>query len=184
MTDSERQQLKAAIQHLADTHLWDKNQFVLCSVDSVNESDQTCDCTPIGGNATTSIPAVKLTAEQNDGFLLIPAIGSNVVVTYSVRNEPYITLFSDIDKCILIAQKLVQFQDGSFGGLVKVAELTDKINKLENDLNVLKQAFTAWAVVPNDGGAALKTITSTWSGQTIPVTSKSEIENTKITHGK
>jgi len=184
MTHTERQQLKTAVQILAGTHLRDNSQFIYCNVDSVDEAKQVCTCTPIGGDATTQIPAVKLTAEENDGLLLLPKVGSTVVVIFSQRSEPFVALFSDIDKVIIIAETSVQFQDGTFGGLVKVKELTDKINILEKDLNTLKAAFNSWVVVPNDGGAALKATTATWTGQSITVTNKTDIENTKIIHGQ
>lgn len=184
MTHAERQQLKTAVQILAGTHLRDNAQYVFCSVDSVDEAKQVCTCTPIGGDSTTQIPAVKLTAEENDGLLYLPKIGSTVVVVFSQRSEPFVALFSDIDKIIIIAETSVQFQDGTFGGLVKVNELTDKINVLEDDLNTLKQAFNNWIVTPNDGGAALKATAATWTGQSITVTNKSDIENTKINHGQ
>ena len=173
MTAAERQQLTTAIQHLAGTHLWDKNMFVVCTVDSVNETEQTCDCTPIGGDATTSIPAVQLTAEQNDGFLLIPVVGSTVIVTYSKRNEPYVTLFSDIDKVIVIAKTSIQFNDGSFGGLVEVAQLTLKLNNLITELQ--QQLVLISAGIATGGGS--------YTPGTLSTFTKTDYENTKITHG-
>ena len=44
---------------------------------------------------------------------------------------------------------------GSLGGLVKVEDITTRLNLIEKDINKLKQAFTSWSPVPQDGGAAL-----------------------------
>ena len=60
------------------------------------------------------------------------------------------------------------------------------INKLENEINKLKQIFTSWAPVPNDGGLALKTeiLLQTWNSTPItPITQQSDLENDKIKHG-
>ena len=75
------------------------------------------------------------------------------------------------------------FDGGENGGMVIVQNLIDKINRLENDINKLKQAFAMWVVVPQDGGAALKAITADWYGnQIIPITQVSDLENTKVKH--
>jgi len=78
--------------------------------------------------------------------------------------------------------KKVIIDDGENGGLVKVQDLTQKLNAVEQDLNMLKNAFTTWVVLPQDGGAALKTATASWSSQTITTTQKSDLENQNVQH--
>jgi len=104
-------------------------------------------------------------------------------VIFSQNIEPFAVQFSKIKNITIFASDKIQFNDGSFGGLVKVQELTDKINALENDLNNLKLLFQSWTPVPSDGGAVLKALSSTWAGQTITSTVKSDLENTTILHG-
>lgn len=184
MTPSEKQRLKTAVQHLAGTHLWDKNSFVFCEVTSVDELAQVCDCVPIGGDATTIIPAVKLAAEQSDGLFFVPAIGSTICVFYSVKSEPFVALFSDLDKGYLTTATLTQFNDGAFGGLVKVIELTAKINALENTLNALIATFNTHVHTGVRIGAGSSAITPTPQTTNInPVTKQADIENTKVKHG-
>jgi hypothetical protein len=71
---------------------------------------------------------------------------------------------------------------GVNGGMVKVSELTTKLNNLENDINDLKSIFSSWTPVPSDGGAALKLLLTPYYGQTLTPTAQSEIENTKVKH--
>lgn len=185
MTQAERQRLKTAVQLLAGTHLWDKNGYLFCTVDSVDEVGQVCDCTPIGGDATTQIPAVKLTSEKNDGLLIIPVVGSTVAVMLSQKSEPFVALFSDINKFILIASTLIQFNGGEFGGLVKVVELTQKINALENLVNELIVKYNTHVHPGVTVGAGSTLVTATQeAGSIAPITQKADIENTSITHGQ
>lgn len=183
-SNSERSNaIQMAVQKLADTFQKDIVSIFVCNVDSVDEDARTCDCTPISGDATTQIPGVQLMAEVNDGMLLIPEVDSTVIVALSTRNTAFVLMYSDLNTAKIITSELTQFNDGSFNGLAKVQELTQKLNILEADLNVLKTAFSAWVVIPGDGGAALKTIALTWSGDMLTPTNVSDIENPRILHG-
>jgi hypothetical protein len=133
-----------------------------------------------------------LSANPNDGFICYPEIGSTIRVAVNNKGDKYVLQFSDLQKLrittgeteIIVQDGEILLGDGSFNGLVKVDDLVTKLNKLENDLNTLKTAFSTWVVVPADGGAALKAITATWSAQTITPTQSADIENTLIKHGQ
>lgn len=172
-----------AIQNIAGTQLTDKVWMIPCIVTAVDLSERTCDCTPVGGKAVTDIGGVQLMAEVDDGWLLVPAINSNVVVCYSERNIPYVALYSELQNATLIVAGKIQLQGGELGGMVTVTALTQKLNKLEQDLNTLKTAFSTWVPVPEDGGTALKAAASEWAGDTITETMRADIENTSITQG-
>jgi hypothetical protein len=53
---------------------------------------------------------------------------------------------------------------GSDDNMVRYSKLADVINELQNDIGTLKNNFSGWTPVPNDGGAALKTATASWAG--------------------
>lgn len=53
---------------------------------------------------------------------------------------------------------------GSGDNMVRFSKLKEAFDELQNDVKNLKQAFTSWTPVPNDGGAALKTASATWAG--------------------
>lgn len=121
---------------------------------------------------------VKLSADgSNSGILIVPKVDTYVVVStiHNDGNQNYLALVGEVDEIIM--------RGGSLGGLVKVQDLTDKLNALEKDLNSLKQVFTAWQPVAQDGGAALKAAAATWSGDQITETKKEDLENDKIKHG-
>ncbi len=112
-----------------------------------------------------------------------PAVGSLCLIGI-IDGQEVVTFLINAEEVELVEIKAtnIVYNGGDNFGLVKIKELTDKINVLERDLNLIKNIFNSWVVVPNDGGAALKAATSTWTGQTITVTKQTDIENIKITH--
>jgi hypothetical protein len=53
---------------------------------------------------------------------------------------------------------------GNADFMLRFSKTKEVIDELQSDIETLKNAFTAWTPVPNDGGAALKTGTATWAG--------------------
>jgi|GEM_PF-473765 len=128
---------------------------------------------------------------STNGLILYPADGSNVVVGELEDGSGWTLLrCSDLTRLQVVIGGMsftigdkIQLNDGSLGGLVKLLDLVAKLNKLENDLNTLKNVLKTWTPVANDGGAALKAAASTWAGQQLQVTQRGDIENTNITQG-
>lgn len=56
----------------------------------------------------------------------------------------------------------------------------ERLNKIEQDLNKIKQAFTSWVPKPQDGGSALKTAASSWAGSKLEETKVEDIESETI----
>jgi hypothetical protein len=167
---------EVAIQKLAGTYLKDIISIYPCEVISVDKENRQCDCTPIGSDSTTDLPGVLLCAENNNGLVVFPKVGSTVIVALSTRNYAFILMYSDLDS--------VQFMDGTYGGLVEVEPLVNKINALENlvnnILNVLKTTTIPLAPSGTYPFAPLYASLTDIS----PITDKSDIENTLVTHGK
>ena len=175
----------AGVQFYAEVYLFD------AEVTAVDEAARTCDVKTLGGDTPLEIPDVRLMAEVEDGTLILPAVGSIVIVTYNKNLKPFVSQFSEVKKIVwtvgnssldVTDDKKFVFNEGNNHGLVKVQELTDKLNTIEQDLNTLKSVFSGWTPVTNDGGAALKGAAGTWYGQTITETQQSDIENTDIKH--
>ena len=173
-----------AIYKMAGLHKVDQVTYVNAVVNSVDLKARTCNCTVIEGHTEYELPTVKLMAVVDDGLFIEPAVGSVVKVLFSELIEPFVAQFSEIENVTIDARQKIQFNDGTFGGMIKIAELVTKINALENDLNTLKAAIASWTPVPCDGGAALKGVITNWSAQSLPVTAVNDIENTMVTHGK
>ena len=164
--------LKQAVQQLAGTHQKDWVQIIPCTVDSVDDQAMTCDCTPIGGDADTSLPSVKLNASNTDGFVTTPTVDSVVLVGITSRGVAYVCMFSEVES--------IQFLDGSLGGLIKIDNLK---TQWDSNVTAIKAAcsagFTALSYL--DGGASLAAFNA--SASTILNLSKTPLENTKFTHG-
>lgn len=78
---------------------------------------------------------------------------------------------------------MLELNGGDNGGLVKIEKLTERLNKIEQDINKLKTVFsTTWTVTPQDGGAALRTAASTWAGALLQETQVSDMEDDKVKH--
>jgi len=169
-----------AVQKLTGTFNQDTVFLVTANVISVDEIKGLCSVETISGNASTTLNNVELQTVISDGILIVPRVDSEVKVIYSKYTTPFIVQYSEVEK-IYFSADLVQFDDGVLGGMVKVIELTTKLNNLENDINILKTAFNSWAPISGDGGAALKTVAATWSGSQLTPTQQADIENTKIT---
>lgn len=130
------------------------------------------------------------TTERHEMILLTPAIDSFVLIG-SISGD-YNNLFvvsadtlASVDLIVgdthlFIDKEGIVFNDGKLGGLVKLNDVTKKINALETQLNQLKNILKTWTPVPNDGGAALKGLISTWAGQPITLTKSSDLENKKV----
>lgn len=176
--------IREGIEQLSGKQLVDEVYLISCTVDSVDLSTRSCECTAVAGNAVTDLTNVQLMADIEDGLLFVPVIGSLVIVSYSKRNVPHVAMFSAIDKVLIQTVSGVQLNDGTLGGLIPVEALVTKLNNLENDINNLKTILaTGWTPVPNDGGAALKVAAASWSGQSLTPTERTDIENTTVTHG-
>lgn len=165
--------LRECVQQMAGTHLKDKVKFVDCNVDTIDLDAGTCNATPIGEDAPVQIININLESEVADGLLIVPVVGSTITVFYSTRNLPYILKYSDIDK-IYYSGNLFQFGDGSAGGMVKIADLTLSLNQLVTELQA-QLALIATGIT-GVGGAYVPGTLSTFS--------KSDYEDTNVTHGQ
>ena len=89
----------------------------------------------------------------------------------------------ETDTVMELAPEGIVLNGGGLGGTVKVEQLTQHINTIENDINTLKKVFSAWTAVPNDGGTALKLATTTWAASPLTLTQRGDYENEKVKHG-
>lgn len=139
------------------------------------------------------LPDVRLTpttTNRDDTILLTPAKDSFVLVgSLSGDLNNLCVLASDTlasveltigDISVFIDKEGVVLNGGSLGGMVKLDDVTKKINALENQLNQLKNILKAWMPAPNDGGAALKGAISTWADTIIILTKPGDLENKKV----
>lgn len=176
--------------------LWsDQNKIysMQCTVKSIDVAKRICVCTPVDGSA--DILNVRLeadiTVDSEDepetsnpkGFFVVPAVGSIIGVTFLSKTDAFISVWTEITDVIVISD-LFTFNDGAFGGLIKIEDLVSRLNDYEALFTQLQTDFTAWTPVPNDGGLALKTILLTgFLTKIVPTTVKANFENIKVIHG-
>lgn len=200
--------VRDAIQELSGAKNNPKFHILEGEVTEVNESQGTCSALILTGKIDGVLEDIRLMAAMDDGFLLIPKIGSNIFVSYKEKTPPFVSQFSAIEKVVIVAGRKqasvridgdmieleydqskitlkdkIVFNDGSNGGLTKIDTLIQKLNNLENQVNNLATAYSSHSHV-----LALSTGTGTASTPTsappspLTPTQKSELENTKVVH--
>lgn len=138
-------------------------------------SDITCEVSIDG----LSVPDVRLRASTEvDGAQIIvrPAVGSVVIVG---------SLTGDLDHLVVLSMDRAEeviINGGSQGGMVKIQELTSKLNTLEREINDIKRVLSSWTPVPNDGGASLKASVASWAGKQLVLTRREDYEDNKVKH--
>lgn len=165
-----------------------KAQIIMGTVTNVDE--KTCDVDITLGDACQSIKGVNLNSASNDGFTLIPANGSDILIALMPDNSAYMVACEDIDKavCYIDENNSYEFDNNGFiwnggnnGGLVKVIELTQKVNNLENLVNnLLTTLKTTTIPLAPSGTYPFAPLYAAFSALT--PTTQTEIENTKIKH--
>jgi hypothetical protein len=162
-----------AVQIISGTHLADKLYFLDCEVKSVDEAGRVCTVIALSGKVGSEFTA-RLMASIDDGILAVPVVGSTVVVSLSDFTTGCVVQYSELDNITL--------RGGDLGGMVKVIELTKKINNLENKLNALITKYNTHThnvtAIGSPTGPGLQPETGT-----LTPTQRADIENTKITHG-
>lgn len=183
--------MEAIVQKIADEHRAMVNKLrraagysgKVVSVDT-NKKTAMVALTMYDDTADMKVEALlNATKSSVEGFIIYPAVNSDVVVCDVDGDGVYtVVRFGKITRVDITQGIDVTINNGDNGGMVKAKELKQKLNALENDLNTLKNIFTTWAPVPNDGGAALKAASATWAGQTITATVDSDLQNQKVKH--
>lgn len=116
------------------------------------------------------------------GLFFRPAVKSTVLIGIVEGNEAAAFLLSagEIEKIEVKTSVEVEIDGGENGGTVLSGALVEKLNRLEDDVNALKTAISGWAPVSMDGGAALKTALTSWTGRQLTKTARKDVENKKI----
>ena len=136
---------------------------IVCTVQSVNGTKVTVKDV----RSEKVYKDVRLQSHPGNGVLLIPSNGSYVILEWISDTAGYIAMHSSLDS--------IQLLDGSHGGLIKISELVDK-------LNVLEQRMTSHQHLTG-ATAGAQTSYDIISNPDITETTRTDLENTDITHG-
>jgi len=153
-------ELWESISTLAGTKNINQNYIFQAEVLSVDEPNRKCSISATTLQSTEITMNADLCLLGNTGLVVIPSVGSNVLVMYSKTVNPCIIQHSFIDKILLNGDEN--------GGLVLANELKTQLDKTNEVVNAIVTALTTWTPVPNDGGLALKTFATTQlTGKTV-----------------
>ena len=144
----------------------------VCTVDSIDLTTLTCYCVPLNDDA--DIINVRLMANIDNGFLLIPEVDSIVVVSFLSDSSAYVSLVSKVSE--------VHLNGKNFDGLVKVNDLVQKLNNLENKVNTIISTYNAHTHVASSFGTPTTTPVAPVTGTLTP-TIKQDLENITILQG-
>ena len=144
----------------------------VCTVDSVDLTTLTCYCVPLNDDA--DIINVRLMANIDNGFLLIPEVDSIVVVSFLSDSSAYVSLVSKVSE--------VHLNGKNFDGLVKINDLVEKLNNLENKVNTIISTYNAHTHVASSFGTPTTTPVAPVTGTLTP-TIKQDLENITILQG-
>lgn len=189
--------LQTAIRKLAGTFKRDSVTILPATVKSVDEDKATCVVVVVND---VEIPDVRLQSTICDGLLILPKVDSDVMILFSIQNEPFICLYGDVDKYYLQVGDSSDtmtndgkrvFNDGKFGGLIKVKDpdnanigLLKKINNIENLLNGFINIYNTHTHTATSFGSPTTVPSSVESQSINPITSEGDITSNLITHGK
>jgi hypothetical protein len=173
--------LKTAIRQLAGLDLSDELHLAVGTVTGVDLSNMACSVELFGAKTLAIRNDVRIMAAVDDGFLPVPAIGSQVIVAWSTRNQPYVAMFSQLQDVYLSADNLVTLQGDDFGGLVKVGELVTRLNAIENLLNNFISLYNGHT--HTDPASGSTGTPSAPEPNTATLTQVTDIENPKVVHG-
>ena len=181
---------------------------LVCTVDKVDKTARTIDCTPINEGAPLLGVNLQANQEADYGFCLFPEKGSFVVVGFVADGAAGVVLLTekiesaeivigdtsavmDDDGLRIKTEKMsadinrenIIFNGGNLNGLVVIQKLTDKLNELKDTVNDLITKYnahihTTTATVGTGPVGVLSPTTST--AQPAKAFNKSDYENTKI----
>lgn len=174
--------LDEAIQHLAKTkgHAFYHSELCVVTSVTINSEKKVISCESI--NSDSIFSEVDLSAEYNNGFIIAPKVGSNVVVGFSAKVDPFVMMFSEIENIYLDVESGIIINGGDNGGVVKVQDLVGKLNALENLVNNILNTLKTTVIPLASSGTYPFAPLYTSFNVISPITTVNDLENTKLKH--
>lgn len=117
------------------------------------------------------IDKVRLNAiTTSDKGVVVPKTGTYVLVSRMGENSWFVIQCGEAERITIDAGTDIVINGGGYGGLIKIEDLVDELNRLVQTFN------SHTHVVPNGTSNAPSTLASSFSTSTL--------ENTKIRHGE
>jgi len=156
----------------------------ICKVTGVNEAG--CEVERVFDKLKIKNVRLNVTVKDNEGLIIYPVENSYVLVTNIDNDKYYVSQFSQIEKITIDVNSNIVINGGKNEGLVKIKELTNKLNALKTTLNDLISAYNSHThSVSTTGTAAAQTGTAAEIVSKVLQAesfNKTDYENTKIKH--
>lgn len=161
------------------------------TVSDVDEPSRTCTVV-IDDQPYADVLLYAITDKKLKGFCFIPKTDSTVLVSrIAGSNMMFVAMFSQVDKVLLsvgetqieVGADEITFNGGENDGLVKIKELTEKVNALIDTFNAHVHSGVIVGVSGGSGAPAVGASgNSTAPTATATKLNKSDYENEKIKH--
>lgn len=153
-----------------------KPQIISGKVTAYDSDAQTVTVKPSDEKAEIFDVRLKSMETASGALLIVPKLQSGCLVSFinAQGQTPYLLECDEAESILL--------NKGRFGGLIKIEELTTQLQLLNRWLETFTEAVKSAVIVPNDGGAALKSAIVS-AVETLDLPDYSGIENETVKHG-
>jgi len=162
----------------------EKIYCIIGEVTVVDNGKRTCTVKPIDGTPdlydVRMTPEISTTGGLLDGLCVFPNKGSMVVVAF-LNPTTGVIISSNTASQIFSDTKLFQFNQGKNFGLIKIVELTTKLNQLKTEFNNFVLVYNSHVHTGVTAGGASTAVTPSQAVNATPF-NKSDYEDTLITH--
>ena len=156
--------------------------FEICKVTAINETDRTCDVKPLAEKAELKGIRMQASLELENGMYVKPVLNSYVLVGFTSKDKGFISVYSEIDCIKVTTENDFIFNGGELGGLVKIEELKNVLDKIHSILNGFIQTLQTPIMEPGNGApSAFQTALNTAIGSK-QTGSLDNLEDEKVKH--
>lgn len=131
---------------------------LVATVTAVDTAERTCDVQPVNGDAEIFRVRLQAAINGDSGAVMIPTVGSEVVVTFLNEKTGYVALCSELDRVELVVDGITVELNGL--GLRLASEQSDiktEINALVDTLSGLVTTLQTFQVVTPAGPSTVAT---------------------------
>ena len=130
----------------------DELYSVVGKVKEVNEAGRVCNVEPLNGDAEMFDVRLQAAQEQTDGLVLIPKVGSWVIVTFTGKNDGYVAERSQVDKVLLVIEgQTFEYTEKGLSMKSEQAGFAEQVEKLLDTLDALTQTLMQFQLSTNMG---------------------------------
>lgn len=152
----------------------------ICKVTGVNEAS--CEVERVFDKLKIKDVRLNATVKDNEGLIIYPTKNSYVLVTNIDNDKYFVSQFSQIEKITIDVNSNIAINGGNNEGLVKIKELTAKLNDLINSYNMFVATYNLHThQIAMVSGVQVANATTNL-GSSAKLFNKSDYENTKIKH--